>query len=510
MIGSGKLYSRKGFVVMATYINPLSVSITLGLVLGIGLLIGVWKGYEQMKKAALWVKEKVFTFTVFFWLVNFACMAYSAQNAGYIFGLYESTGMFVGIAIDAIIIVFTQTMLIAKARGERDRAGKILLFIVFCCLFSMVGNLAHNLHTDVKNQLDNVWFSVIVPYAASLMPLLLIALAWVADLRVNPLGNADLDDYKEAEEKRLAFLDVQIENREREEQQRNKIFTIEALARRNKQIQRGRAPRSFRWFWEPPIDMALLAGEVAKIMQVHYEEQTQKTIQGIRQQVLVVENELRSSAEEMINQLREESFSQSESYRVALATQYDQDVSLVERRLQDRITTAIANFNQQINERIDGGITRVNQQVNESLTAMQSAINSRVIEEKKTATPVTNEASNSADNTEVNDDLKKLAIDYPIVLRWQSESVKSVSIEDIIKGTGLSPQRVRKAEKDGVFSGTRREGYYRVDSVIKWLKSVPLPKQKERETPGEIPAINPSNNGRNTRELDPDNLKAIA
>lgn len=475
------------------YINPIVVSITLSFIFGGAVLVWLWKGHESLKSTAMWVKEKLLTFTVFFWLVNFACMAYSAQNAGYIFGLYEASGVFVGVAIDAIIIVFTQTMLIAKARGERDRAGKILLFIVFCCLFSMVGNLAHNLHTDTKDQLSNVWFSIIVPYTASLMPLLLIALAWVADLRVNPIGNADLEDYKKAEEKRLSFLDVQIANREREEQQRNKIFTIEAFAKRNKQLHRGRAPRSFRWPWEAPIDMPVLAGEVAKVMQSYYDEQTQKTLQGIRQQVLQVEAELRTSVEQIVSQMKQDGFIETEDYRRSLATQYDQDISLIERRLQGIINSSFV----QINQQIDNKIVTANQQVNESIITMQSMINARQIKEQKAQTSSTYEETNTSSNLEPNEDIKKLAIDYPIVLRWQSESVKSVSIEDIIKGTGLSPQRVRKAEKESAFSGTRRDGYYRVDSVIKWLMTVPSPQNKgkisnsNREpSTGELEVIN--------------------
>jgi hypothetical protein len=39
---------------------------------------------------------------------------------------------------------------------------------------------------------------------------------------------------------------------------------------------------------------------------------------------------------------------------------------------------------------------------------------------------------------------------------------------------------VRRREKDGVFKKTRREGYYRTDSVIAWLMTAPLPASNER------------------------------
>ena len=75
-----------------------------------------------------------------------------------------------------------------------------------------------------------------------------------------------------------------------------------------------------------------------------------------------------------------------------------------------------------------------------------------------------------------------------IVASWLSGSARSVSLQEIIKGTGHSPQRVHKAAKDGTFKKTRREGYYKVSSVIQWLKTAPLPKDNKPIT-GEISPV---------------------
>lgn len=509
---------------MTTYINPIAVSITVGLVLGIGLLIWLWKSHNLLKTCMTWAKEKLFTRIAFFWTVNLVFMAVSVLHAGSFFGITgkghdvpgvaQYLGFAVSFFLDLVTIVLMQAQLEARYRGEDERARQFIFFIAICCSTSTFANLAISLNDfNARADLPNAPSAIQIasPYVLASFPLFVILMSIAAEMIVNvrPMDKLNETTFEADEKKRIKLLEIRNTYLSKQAEEERRLLLIRSQQRATKAMRDGKPARSFRWPWEAPLDLPTLAGEVAKVMQAHYDEQTQKTLQGIRQQVLGVENELRASVEEMIGQLREDDFSQYESYRGALATQYDQDISMVERRLQDRITTAITNFNQQINDRIDGDIAHVNLQVNESITSLQSAFYSHVMEEKKAPSPATNEAANPKDNTantEPDEDIKKLAIDYPIVSRWQSESVKSVSIEEIIKGTGLSAQRVRKAEKEGSFSGTRRDGYYRVDSVIRWLKGVPLPKQKERETPGEIPAINPSNNGHNTGQLDSDNL----
>ncbi|MBO0781952.1 MAG: hypothetical protein J2P37_24290 [Ktedonobacteraceae bacterium] len=80
------------------------------------------------------------------------------------FGIYEPlTGWAVGLVLDLLIIVFTQSMLHALARGERSRAAQILSFIFVCTLISFLGNLAHNLHVPSGDAFTGVWFGVLLP-----------------------------------------------------------------------------------------------------------------------------------------------------------------------------------------------------------------------------------------------------------------------------------------------------------------------------------------------------------
>lgn len=464
-----------------TVINPITVSITTGLVLGMGMLVALWKGSVQIKTAALWMKSHVFNWTCFFWVVNLVCMAFSAQNAGYIFGLYESTGIFLGVALDLLIIAFTQAMLAAKARGERSRAKKILAFIVFCCLLSTAGNLAHNLHTTITDQTSGVWFQQAIPYLVSTMPLFLIALAWVADLKVNPIASMDIEEYKANEKKHLDFLEIQIDNREVQAKIEQRMITLEALEKRNRQLRRGKAPRSFRWPWEPKIDIDKIVADVAENMKVFYEEKIASAANNYQQNLKEMQRlseakqvDLEGQIQGLLGQIQQGILQENEDYRNALAEQYDQDIA----HLQGRITDAMIEM--QTSDHADGNIDEMP--------------GSRVSNRREKARQI-------EETIELDEETKMIISQYQIVESWLSRKDRSVSLQEIIDGTKHSPQRVHKAHKSGAFRKTRKEGFYRLDSVITWLRTVPLPKSTELSNgpiTGEIsPALSDGNSRSN-------------
>src|SRR5947207_2769012 len=152
-----------------TPIDPTILSVIFGLAGAVLLVTALIKWHKAVLTAIGTVFKAIFTWTGFFWIVNLSCMAYSAQNAGYIFGLYESTGVVVGICIDGLIIAFTQTMLAAKARGDYRRAAQILMFIVFCCMRSTIGKLSHKLHTNNDTQTRGALFSDLIRYSISII-----------------------------------------------------------------------------------------------------------------------------------------------------------------------------------------------------------------------------------------------------------------------------------------------------------------------------------------------------
>lgn len=459
------------------YINPITMSITAGLALSLGLLIALWKGHQRLFAAVGWAKEHIFNWTCFYWIVNLVCMAFSAQNAGYIFGLYEGTGILVGVALDMLIIAFTQAMLAAKARGERSRAAKILLFIVFCCLLSTAGNLAHNLHTNIAQQTQGVWFQIAIPYLVSTMPLFLIALAWVADLKVNPIESMDIDQYKANEEKHLDFLEIQINNREEQAKLDQRMIVVESLERRNKQLRKGKAPRSFRWPWEPKIDIGYLVSNVADNMKFYYEEKIAESANNYQQKIeemqrlsLAKQQELEAHIQGLLDRAQQGIFQENEDYRRALAEQYDQDVSLLQGRISD------------------------------ALSEMQSVENTRVNTDEMGAIDSSNRREKTEQIEEIielDEETQTVIARYPIIASWLSTGVRSVSLQEIIAGTKHTHQRVNRAAREGAFQGTRREGYYRIKSVITWLKTAPLPKDSKAIINEVSPALSGSNRADN-------------
>jgi len=338
-------------------VDPTVLSVVLGLGLIIPLVLGLIKWHMPIWKTVKKACKAIFSFNGFFWIVNLSCMAYSAQNAGYVFGLYEASGVVVGIALDGLIIVFTQTALAAKARGETRRAAMILLFIVFCCLLSTIGNLAHNLHTDISVQTSHVWFAEIIPYVTSLMPLLLIALAWVADLKINPLEKEDPELYRQNEEKQLRFQQIQIESNEKRTALQTRAIGVEVLRRRNNALRRGKVPGSFRWFWEKAVDPGEMVSGVATQLQALFTPQIEEMkheLEALRnEKVEFIAHAEQVSAERLaqIQQFCYTLISQQigsiqqdmRDHRLALVKQYDQDISRIESRLTSQIDELLSN-----------------------------------------------------------------------------------------------------------------------------------------------------------------------
>jgi hypothetical protein len=109
--------------------------------------------------------------------------------------------------------------------------------------------------------------------------------------------------------------------------------------------------------------------------------------------------------------------------------------------------------------------------------------------------------TNPTDTTEIDEDTKKVFIDYPFLAAEHSAGVRSLSIEEIMKHTGHTPQMVRRREKEKVFKKTRRDGFYSIASVITWLKTEKLPAKKETTILAESMTDKEPENSQNTEEV---------
>lgn len=88
----------------------------------------------------------------------------------------------------------------------------------------------------------------------------------------------------------------------------------------------------------------------------------------------------------------------------------------------------------------------------------------------------------------------RVLLHYPGVQEaWLDKGVKSVSVNDVIKVTGQSRQRVVYHAKRTFARTPKNKDRYTVASVVKWLKTAPLPASKGDESQ----PINASQNGHN-------------
>jgi hypothetical protein len=106
-------------------------------------------------------------------------------------------------------------------------------------------------------------------------------------------------------------------------------------------------------------------------------------------------------------------------------------------------------------------------------------------------------------------DVQDVLIDYPIVERWLSTGQRSATIEEIIEVTHHTRKMVMNRINDHTITRTRRTGFYRIDSVIRWLKTAPLPKSNH-DTSGSLEAIKVGSNGHAKETINPDDLERTA
>jgi hypothetical protein len=430
----------------------------------------------------------------FFEVVTAVFMFVSVCEAGPFFNdiqhnvLYGALGYITVLAFDLIAVVCIDSRRKELAKGG-SKSGVYLAGVFLCAAVSMVANLYSALQNFQAPAAQNFpdFLKEIAPYVGIMFPVMIVFLAFSRDTEIEI---DDAEAYRKQQQKRVDFLAVRREILEKITSELERIdllkqreFFLKSILFTKKKINYVIEVVTTKVTELVQSEIKTLKAEIeekdrtitAQAQTITLQVQTVQTLAREMKQLATAcetqcnqaldqlahitrfREELQGSFDQTIAQIRHEMAQQNNGHQQAFTLRYDQDIVLVKQQLNSRIEQAFATINQQITERIEHGLAEV-----------------------KTLIPPTYASSYSADNADSIDDINKVAIDYPIVLSWQSTGVKTLSIEEIIKGTNLSPQRVRKAEKEGVFSRTRREGYYRTGSVIEWLKSVPSPQKKER------------------------------
>lgn len=445
--------------------NPVVTSAVVAIVLTVVIAFLLIRSAANIGKGIKWLFKKTLTMQAFFWLVNIICMAFSAQNAGYFFGLYEPIGLAVAFVLDLMIIAFTSAMLSARAQGDEKRARLILCFIFLCAFLSTVGNLVHNLQTQqlVNDKVNHVWFQQVLPYVASCIPLFLVLLAFVADLvtKVN-LEKVDVAEFEAMERKRAEIMEKRNEymGRQLKAEERFRALLLQKKANKRQGV-----IRDFRWPWEPRVSVQQIANQVSA--QLPFETLQQELTTFIQQTqsahlhlVAMVENQ----AQQIAN----------------IEQQKDVDNTLFMEQIRLSQEEMMQALKSQIHDAMKSVSSMQKDVLQESIATRESAPikqEKAMPEEAVKGQKASASSQGNAENSLEDDERTQWVLqNYPIVSQWQATGVASVTIEQIKSGTGHTPQKVHRHHAKGAFKKTRRPDHYRVDSVIEWLKNEPLPK----------------------------------
>lgn len=419
------------------------------LVLGlpVGCLLAFWL-FRSRSGLAGW-SSRVFSRAGFFWASTLIFMGVSVAHAGIFFGItgnghdLPGVGPLMGFAVsfflDLVTVILMQALLEARYRGDDIRSNQLLFFIVVCCGTSTFANLAISLNDfSASKMLPNApaWVQGAAPYVLASFPLFVIMMAVAAELILNV---RPLDKLKEedyeADEKKRVRI-LEIRNEYYEKQVNAEI----ALRRIRASSRASKGGLSWSWLpWVKSVDAAALVASAT-------------------------------------NQISTD--------LAALAKQHT-DLAGRVGALPAPAPVDAAGLAADVVARLDAVYGPVLAALTEQVQSLQSGVES-------------GQEENGASGDFVQD-MRALLVDYPGLVQWIESGQKSVSEHEIIKVTGHSARMVRNRINDKKFKGTRRSGAYLVSSVVDWLKSAPLP--GNRDTGASLLAIPASSNGHGSNTL---------
>jgi hypothetical protein len=396
------------------FINPYITSGVVAAIFSIAFVFVIVKSRAVIGKALGQLNAKVFTRAGFFWTVNIIFMAVSVLHGGIFFGITGNSHDIPGIAqylgfavsffLDLVTIILMQALLEAKYRSDEQRARQFLLFIAICCSTSTFANLAISLNDfDPTTFLPRapLWIQFISPYVLASFPLFVILMSIAAEMIVNvrPLDSLDEEEYEADERKRIRLLQIRNDYLQRQAVEELRGLTIRASMQANKRLRTGHLPKSFRWFWEKPIDIDAVVVGVTAQMKGMYEPQ----IETLKRRLAEIQNQ-----------------SQQFVFAERNSEQNDPSVNIFEFGKTDGQSTGIIAFNAELVEVVKR---------------------------------------------------------YPkIASEWLAKNQKSTTLEDVMRITGHSKRRLNRAPLQ---RSPRNKDLIRINSVIEWLKTAPLPENSE-------------------------------
>lgn len=411
----------------------------------------------------------------FFWIVIVVFMIVSVFASGSFFSKIEhdavpGLGYATALFIDLVAVQAMRARL--NAVRMRDKKGsRLYLFGVLLCagasaFANVYTSLADFTQTTTTGALPP-WMLQAAPWFGLVFPALILLLSMTADYTIDQISTKlDPEQYKEQERKRTKLLEYQRDALKDRLQFEREIDSL------TEKLRDGKERRVFFLInWLFPVRQP-------------------NVIQAIESAI----NELRSVYDPQMHMLASQNLYLRDQLAgvgqqlASIDAQKETDLSLISQQISKVQTTLFDQLDQAKNDVLLEVLNQIQytqdtdplqpiyqEERDIDYTPIPSVVNEPVKEELATDIP----ATNPPEYSEIDEDTKKVFTDYPFLAAEHSTGVRSLSIEDIVKLTGHTPQMVRRREKNGVFKKTRRDGFYSITSVISWLQSEKLPAKKE-------------------------------
>jgi hypothetical protein len=414
------------------------------------------------------------------------------------YALGGALGYITVFAFDLVAVVCMKSRAKMLRKGHDGKAHIYQLGVWLCALVSVFANLYEAIQNATALSTRNP-LTFFAPLAGIAFPVMIIFLSYATDADEDDVDDPEV--YRTEQEKRVAFVKAKREIAEAILQEKIQMNLL-----------KGREFFLRGWFFTKKkmnavIEVATqqvmdnIKKDVDKLKQSILDE-----VNGLRQKVVdeitaTVTKKVVSSTQIQVNTLQSENAKlkdqlqkiqadredekrefnrRIEQLQTLIVSQIEQQNNLVDRQLYGLQTELESRFNGVIDSAVLRSIEAAQEVVKDaSMQMSQEPTQQAVKRERNTDEMAAIAPSQQSSGWLADPELQDVLIHYPILKQWLTRGVKSLTLEEIVETTNHSRKMVINRIKDGTFAKTKNPNRFRMDSILTWLKTAPLPKRQE-------------------------------
>jgi len=414
------------------------------------------------------------------------------------YALGGALGYITVFAFDLVAVVCMKSRAKMLRKGHDGKAHIYQLGVWLCALVSVFANLYEAIQNAAALSTRNP-LTFFAPLAGIAFPVMIIFLSYATDADEDDVDDPEV--YRTEQEKRVAFVKAKRE-------------IAAAILNEKVQMNLLRQREFFLKGWlftkkkmNAVIEVATqqvmenIKGDVTKLKQSILDE-----VNGLRQKVVdeitvIVTNKVIVSTRTQVDTLLSENATlkdrlhhieaerendkrelsrRIEQLQALVNSQIEQQNNLVDRQLYDLQTSLESRFNGVVDSAVMRSIEAAQEVVKDaSLPVPQEPSQERGKRERNTDEMTAITPSQQSSGWLADSELQDALIHYPILKQWLTRGVKSLTLEEIVETTNHSRKMVINRIKDGTFAKTKNPNRFRMDSILTWLKTAPIPKRQE-------------------------------